>query len=48
MISNAESHTLRYFCEVLIKNYDVIISGIEIESNLTRYLKNIGVIVKNH
>ena len=46
MISNAESHTLRYFCEVLNKNYDVIVSGIEIESNLTRYLRNIGVNVK--
>tara|TARA_Y100001978_G_scaffold202858_1_gene225444 strand:- start:2509 stop:3660 length:1152 start_codon:yes stop_codon:yes gene_type:complete len=46
MISNAESHTLRYFCEVLVKKYDVVISGLEIESDLKNYLIDIGVNVK--
>jgi len=46
MVRNAEAHTLISFSNSLLKDYQIIVSGIEKESSLVRKLEKNGVIVK--
>ena len=47
MTSNAEHHTLIYFCKWLINDYKIIVSGIENNSKLTNELSNLGVEIRS-
>lgn len=46
MASNAEYHTLIYFCKWLINDYKIIICGIENNSKLTKELTKLGVEIR--
>ena len=46
MVHNAEYHTLFYFCKWLIKDNNIVLSGIESESQLVKELNSLGVIVR--
>ena len=46
MVHNAEHHTLFYFCKWLIKDNNIVLSGIESESQLVKELKSLGVIIR--
>ena len=47
MVNNAEFHTLIYFCKWLIKDNNVVVSGIEYKGTmLSKELMKIGVVIK--
>ena len=46
MISNAEYHTLFYFCKWLSKDCDIVVSGIEKHSQIIEDLKKFNVKIK--
>ena len=46
MVHNAEYHTLFYFCKWLIKDNNIVLSGIESESELVKELSSLGVIIR--
>ncbi len=46
MVHNAEFHTLLYFCKWLAKDHNIVLSGVESESQLVNELRSIGVVIR--